>query len=56
MKRDNYIYIYIYILCIWENHMQESGHWSNEQSVCQWFGRPGFNLKSSHTKDLKNGT
>ena len=26
------------------------------QSVYQWSGRPGFNLRSSHTKDLKNGT
>ena len=22
-------------------------------SVCQWPGRPGFNPRSSHTKDLK---
>ena len=25
-------------------------------SVCQWSGRPGFNPKSRHTKDFKNGT
>ena len=25
-------------------------------SVCQWSGRPGFNPRSSHTKDSKNGT
>ena len=25
-------------------------------SVCQWFGRPGFNPRSSHTKDSKNDT
>ena len=25
-------------------------------SVCQWPGRPGFNPKLSHTKNLKNGT
>ena len=28
----------------------------NELSVCQWSGRPGFNHRSSHTKDSKNGT
>ena len=32
------------------------GHWSNKQSVRQWFGRLGFNPWSSHTKDSKNGT
>ena len=30
--------------------------WPNELSVHQWSGRPGFNPRSSHTKDLKNGT
>ena len=25
-------------------------------SVCQWCGRPGFNPRSCHTKDFKNGT
>ena len=25
-------------------------------SVCQWSGRPGFNSRSCHTKDFKNGT
>ena len=25
-------------------------------SVRQWPGRPGFNPRSSHTKDFKNGT
>ena len=25
-------------------------------SVCQWSGRPGFNPRSHHTKDFKNGT
>ena len=24
--------------------------------VLQWPGRPGFNPRSSHTKDFKNGT
>ena len=23
---------------------------------CQWSGTPGFNLRSSHTKDSENGT
>ena len=30
-------------------------YWPNEKSVCQWFGRPGFNPRSSHIKDSKNG-
>ena len=25
-------------------------------SIRQWSGRPGFNPRSSHTKDFKNGT
>ena len=25
-------------------------------SVRQWFGRPGFNPRSSYTKDFKNGS
>ena len=28
-------------------------HWPNEQSVRQWSERPGFNPRSSHTKDSK---
>ena len=28
----------------------------NEQSVRQWSGRQGFDPRSSHTKDSKNGT
>ena len=30
----------------------------NRQSVecCHWSGRPGFNPRSSYTKDFKNGT
>ena len=31
-------------------------YWSCEYSVRQWPGRSGFNPRSSHTKDLKNGT
>ena len=27
-----------------------------EISVRQWSGRPGFNPRSDHTKDFKNGT
>ena len=33
-----------------------TGHWHNGYSVRQWPGRPGFNHRSSHTKDSKNGT
>ena len=28
-------------------------HWSNELSVRQWSGRPGFNPRPNHTKDSK---
>ena len=31
-------------------------HWPSRYSVCQWSGRPGFNLRSRQTKDFKNGT
>ena len=31
-------------------------HWPNESGVRQWSGRPGFNPRPSHTKDLKNDT
>ena len=27
--------------------------WPNAQRICQWAGRPGFNPRSSHTKDSK---
>ena len=36
------------------NHIPDP--WSNEYSVRQWSGRPGFNPRSSYTKDSKNGT
>ena len=38
-----YIYIYIYNVNIYIY-------------IRQWPGRPGFNPRSSHTKDFKNGT
>ena len=28
----------------------------NTWHTCVWPGRPGFNPRSSHTKDFKNGT
>ena len=31
-------------------------HWPSGQSVCQRFGRPGFNPRSRYTKDFKNFT
>ena len=31
-------------------------HFLSGQSVHLWPGRPGLSPKSSHTKDLKNGT
>ena len=31
-------------------------HWSCGLSIRQWSGRPGFNPRSHHTKDFKNGT
>ena len=36
--------------------MRATGHWHHVKSVRQWLGRPGFNPRSSHTKDSKNGT
>ena len=33
-----------------------TGHWPRGYSVRQWPGRSGFNPRSSHTKDSKNGT
>ena len=64
-----YIYIYIYIfvlplhdfavhLPIFVNSFSEilPVNWPNEYSVRQWSERPGFNPRSSHTKDTKNGT
>ena len=41
-----HINIYIYISLI-------PTHWSSRKRVRQWPGRPGFNPRSSHTKDLK---
>ena len=31
-------------------------HWPIGLNVRQWSGRPGFNPRSRHTKDFKNGT
>ena len=46
------VYIYTYVnICIYS-----TGHWHNGSSVRQWPGRPGFNSRSCHTKDSKNGT
>ena len=39
------IYIYIY-----------KQDYNDITSVRHWPGRPGFNPRSSHTKDFKNGT
>ena len=44
-KTHKYKYIYIHIYGIFLTG--PSG---------QWPGRPGFNPRSSHTKDFKNGT
>ena len=35
---------------------QKPAHCPSGESVRQWSGRPGFNRRSSHTKDFKNGT
>ena len=48
-----HIYYVIYIMLY---YVIQLGHWLNEQSVRQWSVRRGFNPRSSHTKDLKNGT
>ena len=34
----------------------EPGHWPNELSIHKRSGRSGFNPRSHHTKDSKNGT
>ena len=44
------IYIYIY------THTHTHINIGIMVSVRQWPGRPGFNPRSSHTKDSKNGT
>ena len=36
--------------------LYNTGHCPNELSVHQWSRRLGFNPRSSHTKDSKNGT
>ena len=41
---------------ILEGYLDLTGHWHGGLNVCQWPGRPGFNPRSSHTKDSKNGT
>ena len=35
---------------------KEAGSLARGESVGQWTGRPGFNPRSRHTKDFKNGT
>ena len=34
-------------------YMSIPGHWPHELSVRQWSRKPGFHLRSSHTKDSK---
>ena len=36
--------------------LSKYAHWPRGYSVRQWSGRPGFNPRSSYTKDFKNGT
>ena len=33
--------------------LYQPGHWPNKYSVHHWSGKPGFNPRSSHTKDSK---
>ena len=55
-----YIYIYMHTHTHTHTHIYiniatsifiEPTHWHNVKSVPQWSKRPGFNLRSSHTKD-----
>ena len=46
--------IYIY-KAIWKKGLNTLKK-TNQQGVHQWSGRPGFNPRSGHTKDFKNGT
>ena len=41
---------------LYKKNAYKWAHWPSGQSVRQWSGRPGFNPRSSHTKDFKNGT
>ena len=34
----------------------QTGHWHKSGSARQWPEKPGFNPRSSHTKDSKNST
>ena len=62
-----YIYIYIYIYCalgklLFKLHKKKislTSHFIRDIGPAVrvlWPGRPGFNPRSSHTKDFKNGT
>ena len=55
------------MLCVYTNYFDfynpltlnillEPAHWPRRLSVCKWSWRPGFNPRSSHTKDFKNAT
>ena len=57
-------YIYIYIVTLTQPQLggnlilfcRKDHNFAFHESVRQWPGRPGFNPRSSHTKDSKNGT
>ena len=46
----NFSKVYIKYLCTYTRH------WHDGYSVLQWSGRPGFNSRSSHTRNSKNGS
>ena len=54
------IYIYIYDIYIYHIYIYIYIYASDigvmVRVLLQWPGRPGFNPRSSHTKDFKNGT
>ena len=51
-----YIYIYIYIYAHTKCELMRIGNNLNMFDRLESAGRPGFNPRSSHTKDFKNGT
>ena len=52
---DPFEFLYYFYRIRWELHKKMS-HWIDGWSLRHWFGRLGFNPRSSHTKDSKNGT
>ena len=56
IHKHTYTYIHTHANRHTDINMHLLGHWPSEINVRQWSRRSGFNPRSSHTKDLKNGT